>query len=429
MRAPRARRWGGPSSSSRRATRPAWPPSLRLADAGACPSWPGEAARAPRAARCPLSGGVVLDLTAPRPDRRDRRALAHRHLRAGRQRQPARARAQRARPDAAPLPGLVGVGHGRRLRGGARLGRALHALRQDRGSRALAAGGARRRRGDRDGGGSAPRRRPRADPAVRRLGGHARRDHAGDAADRPAARATRRFATVRFPTIGAGVEAIRRALAVGARPSVVRMYDDEATRLALSPVVGQELDGVCTVLCLRGRRRGHRGGRGRTPLWRWRARRAPRSSTPSSAEIWWDRRYDFYHPPHQPELPSIWGTIDVVATYSRIEAVYDALRAAVKEPFTRRGPPAADALLALVRVGDDDLRPLRGPGRRRRTGGGGPARPHLGGGPRGRLLGRRGDERSPRRGPEARALHGAPARRVARHAAATSRRRSIPTGS
>ena len=35
--------------------------------------------------------------------------------------------------------------------------------------------------------GAAARHGPRADAAVRRLGGHARRDHAGDAADRPAA--------------------------------------------------------------------------------------------------------------------------------------------------------------------------------------------------------------------------------------------------
>ena len=47
---------------------------------------------------------------------------------------------------------------------------------------------------------------------------------------------------------------------------------------------------------------------------------------PALGQRWWDRRYDFYHPPHQPELPAIWGTLDVVATYARIEAVYDALR-------------------------------------------------------------------------------------------------------
>src|SRR3954449_500507 len=41
----------------------------------------------------------------------------------------------------------------------------------------------------------------------------------------------RRFAAVAFPTVGAGIGAIRRALQLGHRPSVVRMYDEEATRL------------------------------------------------------------------------------------------------------------------------------------------------------------------------------------------------------
>jgi alkyldihydroxyacetonephosphate synthase len=143
--------------------------------------------------------------------------------------------------------------------------------------------------------------------------------------------AARRFATVRFPTIGAGVEAIRRTLALGNRPSVVRMYDDEASRLALSPVVGQDLDGVCTVLCFEGEP-ASAGAEAASTLAL--AREAGASALdPALAETWWARRYDFYVPPHQPVLPSIWGTIDVVATFAKIEAVYDALRAAVKEPY------------------------------------------------------------------------------------------------
>ena len=120
---------------------------------------------------------------------RDRRGLDDRH-RAGRQeRARARGRAQRPRADAAALPGVGRVGDGRRLHRRARLGRALDPLRQDRGPRAVAARGDAGRRAD------ATRSRvprhavgPGADAAVRRLRGHARRDHAGDAAARAAAR-------------------------------------------------------------------------------------------------------------------------------------------------------------------------------------------------------------------------------------------------
>jgi alkyldihydroxyacetonephosphate synthase len=140
------------------------------------------------------------------------------------------------------------------------------------------------------------------------------------------------IATVRFPDIGAGVEAVRRALSVGARPSVVRMYDDEATRLAFSPVVGQELDGACTVFAFEGGDADMVSAEANATL-ALAAEAGAEQLDPELGQIWWDRRYDFYHPPHQPELPSIWGTIDVVATYSRIGPVYEALRAAVKEPF------------------------------------------------------------------------------------------------
>ena len=58
---------------------------------------------------------------------------------------------------------------------------------------------------------------------------------------------------------------------------------------------------------------------------------------PALGQRWWDRRYDFYHPPHQPELPAIWGTLDVVATYSRIEAVYDALHPRSASPTATPG--------------------------------------------------------------------------------------------
>ena len=144
--------------------------------------------------------------------------------------------------------------------------------------------------------------------------------------------AERRFAAVAFPTVDAGIHAIRRALQAGHRPSVVRMYDEEATRLTFAPVVGEDLSGVYTVLAFEGEAEAADVEERRTLEIAARGRRAS-CSTRRSAQRWWDRRYDFYHPPHQPELPAIWGTLDVVATYARIEAVYDALHRAVREPL------------------------------------------------------------------------------------------------
>ena len=177
--------------------------------------------------------------------------------------------------------------------------------------------------------------------------------------------AERRFAAVAFPSVSAGIGAIRRALQAGHRPSVVRMYDEDATRLAFAPVVGEELSGVYTVLAFEGEPEAARLEERRTL--EIAAEAGAEVLDPALGQRWWDRRYDFYHPPHQPELPAIWGTLDVVATYARIEAVYDALHTAVRVPYARDRPRAAHALLPLVPVGHDDLRALRRPRRRART--------------------------------------------------------------
>src|SRR4029078_1697888 len=60
---------------------------------------------------------------------------------------------------------------------------------------------------------------------------------------------------------------------------------------------------------------------------------------PALAERWWARRYDFYKPPHHPELPAIWGTIDVVASYTNIVAVHTALQTAVRDRYAPQRLP------------------------------------------------------------------------------------------
>src|SRR3954452_19604827 len=147
--------------------------------------------------------------------------------------------------------------------------------------------------------------------------------------------AERRFVTLSFPRVEAGVDAVRRTLAAGYRPSVIRMYDEAATQRTLAPVVGEDLDGVCAVVCFE-REPAAVAAEGARTIELARAEGA-RELDPALAERWWNRRYDFYKPPHHPELPAIWGTIDVVASYSRIGAVHEALQTAVRERYAPQG--------------------------------------------------------------------------------------------
>jgi alkyldihydroxyacetonephosphate synthase len=145
----------------------------------------------------------------------------------------------------------------------------------------------------------------------------------------------RRFEAVSFPSLAEGVDTIRTALSYGLRPSVVRMYDETSTRTSLGPVVGEELEGVCALLCCEGRR--SVADAEAEELLALAREHGARQLSGKLAETWWNRRYDFYEPPHQPQLPALWGTVEAVATYDRILDVYAALRAAVGDRFAPDG--------------------------------------------------------------------------------------------
>ncbi len=146
---------------------------------------------------------------------------------------------------------------------------------------------------------------------------------------------TRRFLMLRFESIDAGVDVFRRVMAAGHRPSVIRMYDGESTAASLSPVVGETLDGVCAVVCCEGEARCVDVEA--ACVEELALRSGARALAPDLAQRWWDRRYDFYRPPHHPQLPAIWGTIDVVASYAKIAAVHEALETAVRRRYADAG--------------------------------------------------------------------------------------------
>src|SRR5207248_104861 len=121
----------------------------------------------------------------------------------------------------------------------------------------------------------------------------------------------RRFRTLSFPDLAAGLEAGRRMMLDGLRPPVMRLYDAAAVAHSLSRVVGVPLAGPTTVLVFEGR---PELAAVEAALAVEHARACGGSELDESiAEEWWNHRFDFYHPPYYPTLPAMWGTIDVVA--------------------------------------------------------------------------------------------------------------------
>lgn len=145
----------------------------------------------------------------------------------------------------------------------------------------------------------------------------------------------REFRTLSFPDLESGIEAGRRMMLDGIRPPVMRLYDSAATISSLSRVIGTPLTLPTMVLVFEGR----------PELACAEAALSVEHGTACGgrelehriSETWWDHRFDFYHPPHYPTLPSIWGTIDVVATYDRLLPTYRALHEALLPHFAGDG--------------------------------------------------------------------------------------------
>lgn len=141
----------------------------------------------------------------------------------------------------------------------------------------------------------------------------------------------RLFRTLAFADLAAGLEAGRRIMVEGLRPPAMRLYDPSAAAHSLSRVIASSLRDPTMVLVFEGR----------PELIEVEARLAVehglacggRELDQGISAAWWEHRFDFYHPPHYPTLPAMWGTIDVVATYDRIMPVYAALQEALLPRF------------------------------------------------------------------------------------------------
>ncbi len=142
---------------------------------------------------------------------------------------------------------------------------------------------------------------------------------------------TMAFRAFIFEDLAAGLEAGRRIMTKRLRPSVIRLYDEHETKSQVKRVLGIEKSGCYLVY-------GFDGPRGLVEYEEGMARQICLASAVEDlgtgpGEKWWEHRYDFYFPPYCLELPRMFGTMDTVATYENIEAVYRAMKDAVEDVY------------------------------------------------------------------------------------------------
>ncbi|MBL8160973.1 MAG: FAD-binding oxidoreductase [Anaerolineae bacterium] len=144
------------------------------------------------------------------------------------------------------------------------------------------------------------------------------------------------FLVVSFANLADGIEAGRLIMVTGLRPPVMRLYDHHAASHSLARAVETPLEHPTFVMMFDGEYPDLvelEAAKAREICLAHNGKLLP----DSIGEMWWERRYVFYYPPYAPELPSIWGTVDVVADFEHIEAVYHettkAIRAAVPDKW------------------------------------------------------------------------------------------------
>jgi alkyldihydroxyacetonephosphate synthase len=141
----------------------------------------------------------------------------------------------------------------------------------------------------------------------------------------------RRFQAFLFPDLHSGLEAGRKIMLNRLEPIVIRLYDEPSTRTRIKKVLGLDAEGAYMVF----------GFDGWPEIVEAQEKRATDICLAHNAKIlgresgenWWQHRYDFYFPPKVLDLPWLFGTMDTLCTYDKIENLYWTKKRAIEAQF------------------------------------------------------------------------------------------------
>ncbi|MGQ9494437.1 MAG: FAD-binding oxidoreductase [Anaerolineae bacterium] len=144
----------------------------------------------------------------------------------------------------------------------------------------------------------------------------------------------RRFRSFLFPDLHAGLEAGRHIMLNRLQPLVIRLYDEHSTIKTVRRVLGTEVDhGAYMVLGFDGYRdiveAQERHAFAICKGW------SGEDLGEEAGRHWWEHRYDFYFPPKTLDFPWMFGTLDTVCTYDKMEPLYWAKKQALEERYKK----------------------------------------------------------------------------------------------
>ncbi len=143
----------------------------------------------------------------------------------------------------------------------------------------------------------------------------------------------RRFRAYLFKTFEQGLEAAKQMMLERINPSVLRLYDAPSTRKRIKTILGLDLTGFYMVVGLEGNRE----------IVDIHERRAHDLCVNHGAEElpnehawqWWNHRYNFYFPPKCLDFPWMFGTMDTLCTFDKIENLYYTKKKRLEERYAK----------------------------------------------------------------------------------------------
>jgi len=143
----------------------------------------------------------------------------------------------------------------------------------------------------------------------------------------------RRFRAYLFKSFEEGLEAAKQMMLERISPSVLRLYDEPSTRKRIKTILGLDLEGYYMVV----------GFEGNKDIVDIHERRANKLCASYGAEElnnehawqWWNHRYNFYFPPKCLDFPWMFGTMDTLCTFDKIENLYYTKKKRLEERYAK----------------------------------------------------------------------------------------------
>jgi alkyldihydroxyacetonephosphate synthase len=137
-----------------------------------------------------------------------------------------------------------------------------------------------------------------------------------------------------FPDLSSGINAVREMLAEF-HPSLIRMYDERETGSIIKKIVGLSKKGAFMNMAVEGNKQ----------IAELELKLAVdickkfngEDLGPEYGEKWWESRVTFFYPGHVFAYPQMFGTIDTLARYNKIEKIYWTMKEAIEGTYGDEG--------------------------------------------------------------------------------------------